>query len=80
MYGEPRAGAGGGYAWWRENVYHGPAGTDTGYNLSVRTIGGPPVNVFTIEKKPFTWQPAHRPVLPEELRPYGQPLPVAPND
>ena len=64
----------GGYAWWREDVYHGPAGTDTGYNLFVRTIGGPLVNIFATEKKPFTWEPAHRPVLPPALQPYGQPL------
>lgn len=69
----------GGYAWWRENVYHGPAGTDTGYNLFVRTIGGPLVNEFATEKKPFTWTPEHRPALPDELRPYGQPLPPVPN-
>jgi hypothetical protein len=69
----------GGYAWWRENVYHGPSGTDTGYNLFVRTIGGPLVNVFDTDKKPFTWSPEHRPALPDELKPYGQPLPAAPN-
>lgn len=69
----------GGYAWWRENVYHGPSGTDTGYNLFVRTIGGPLVNVFDTEKKPFTWNPRHRPALPDDLKPYGQPLPTPPN-
>ena len=69
----------GGYCWWRENVYHGPAGTDTGYNLFVRTIGGPLVNFFDTEKKPFTWNPEHRPALPPELRPSGQPLPKTPN-
>jgi hypothetical protein len=69
----------GGYCWWRENVYHGPSGTDTGYHLFVRTIGGPLVNIFATEKKPHTWQPAHRPVLPPELAPYGQPLPRVPN-
>lgn len=69
----------GGYAWWRENVFHGPSGTDTGYNLFVRTVGGPLVNHFATEKKPFTWQPQHRPHLPPDLRPYGQPLPRQPN-
>ncbi|MCS6947323.1 MAG: DUF4437 domain-containing protein [Steroidobacteraceae bacterium] len=69
----------GGYVWWRENVYHGPAGTDVGYNLFVRTIGGPLVNQFATEKKPFTWDPEHRPVLPPALQPYGQPLPKQPN-
>ena len=69
----------GGYCWWRENVYHGPSGTDTGYNLFVRTIGGPLVNHFATEKKPFTWDPPHRPILPPELAPYGQPLSRLPN-
>jgi len=69
----------GGYCWWRENVYHGPSGTDTGYNLFVRTIGGPLVNHFATEKKPFTWEPPHRPILPPELAPYGQPLSRLPN-
>jgi Domain of unknown function (DUF4437) len=69
----------GGYCWWRESVYHGPSGTDTGYNLFVRTINGPLVNDFDTVKKPFTWDPPHRPVLPPELQPYGQPLPRYPN-
>jgi len=69
----------GGDCWWRENVYHGPSGTDTGYNLFVRTIGGPLVNEFATDKKPFTWDPVHRPALPPELAPYGQPLPRTPN-
>jgi hypothetical protein len=69
----------GGYCWWREGVYHGPSGTDTGYNLFVRTVNGPLVNTFATEKKPFTWDPVHRPILPPELAPFGQPLPRTPN-
>ncbi|MBU3672570.1 MAG: DUF4437 domain-containing protein [Sinobacteraceae bacterium] len=69
----------GGYCWWRENVYHGPAGTDTGYNLFVRTVNGPLINTFDTVKKPFSWDPPHRPMLPPELAPYGQPLPPQPN-
>ncbi len=63
----------GGYVWWREGVYHGPAGTDTGYNLFVRTIGGPLVNTFATEPKPFTWEPDYRPVLPPELARHAKP-------
>lgn len=69
----------GGYCWWREDVYHGPSGTDTGYHLFVRTVNGPLVNIFDTEKKPFTWDPEHRPILPPELAAYGQALPQLPN-
>lgn len=64
----------GAYVWWREGVKHGPAGTDVGYLLLVRTIGGPLDNIFDTEPKPFRWDPAFRPELPPELlalaRPY----------
>ncbi len=63
----------GGYAWWREDVYHGPSGTDTGYHLFVRTVNGPLVNTFDEEKLPFTWTPEYRPVLPPELEEYALP-------
>jgi hypothetical protein len=69
----------GGYAWWREQVYHGPSGTQTGYNLFVRTVNGPLVNIFDTAKKPFTWTPEHRPALPESLKPYAAPWPREPN-
>jgi hypothetical protein len=62
----------GGYAWWREGVYHGPAGTDIGYLLFVRTINGPLDNIFATEKKPFQWDPPYRPQLPEELRAHAK--------
>ncbi len=57
----------GGYAWWREEVYHGPFGTDVGYNLFVRTVNGPLDNRFKKEKLPFTWEPEFKPQLPENL-------------
>lgn len=69
----------GGYAWWRENVYHGPSGTDTGYNLFVRTIGGPLVNTFDTEKRPFTWDPEYKPQLPPELKPFAKAYNRPPN-
>lgn len=58
----------GGYCWWREGVYHGPAGTDVGYLLFVRTVNGPLDNIFATEKKPFRWDPPYDPVLPDRLR------------
>jgi hypothetical protein len=69
----------GGYAWWREGVYHGPAGTDTGYNLFVRTVNGPLVNEFATDKKPFTWEPEFRPLLPDELQRHAKPYKPPPN-
>lgn len=69
----------GGYCWWREGVYHGPAGTDTGYHLFVRTVNGPLVNNFATEKKPFTWQPQFKPQIPDELKQYAKPYKREPN-
>ena len=63
----------GGYVWWREGVKHGPAGTDTGYLLLVRTIGGPLDNIFDVEKKPFMWDPPFKPRLPDNLRALARP-------
>ena len=69
----------GGYCWWREDVYHGPSGTDTGYNLFVRTVNGPLVNHFDTVKKPFTWEPAFAPHLPPNLKAIAKPYRRAPN-
>ena len=69
----------GGYVWWREGIYHGPAGTDVGYNLFVRTINGPLDNHFDNEKRPFTWTPEYNPQLPDSLKQYAQPYVRSPN-
>ena len=69
----------GGYCWWREEEYHGPAGTDVGYHLFVRTINGPLDNRFATEPKPFTWDPEYRPVLPPELAKYAKPFEPPPH-
>ena len=65
----------GGYSWWRENEYHGPAGSETGYNLLIRIHGGPLVNSFSKEPSPFTYTPDHKPALPPELADYSTPYP-----
>jgi hypothetical protein len=58
----------GGYCWWRENVYHGPAGTDTGYNLFVRTVERPAGQPLRYREEAFHLGSAeHRPQLPPEL-------------
>lgn len=58
----------GGYVYWRENEWHGPAGSETGYHLFIRVVGGPLRNAFSAEPAPFDWHPPYRPVLPESLR------------
>ena len=69
----------GGYCWWRENEFHGPVGSMTGYNLFIRVIGGPLRNTFSQDPFPFTFTPDHNPALPEDLKPYGQPYPYPPD-
>lgn len=56
----------GAYFWWRENVWHGPSGSRTGFLMLVRTHGGPLRNTFAPEPTPFTWDTAHTPILPAE--------------
>lgn len=65
----------GGYAWWRENEMHGPAGSETGYNLLIRVHGGPLVNRFSTDASPFSYTPNHQPTLPPELWEYSKPFP-----
>lgn len=65
----------GGYCWWRENEMHGPAGSETGYNLFIRIYGGPLVNKFSDEPSPFSFRPAHKPALPERLKSHDAPFP-----
>ena len=65
----------GGYCWWGENEMHGPAGSEIGYNLFIRIYGGPLVNTFADEPAPFSFKPAHNPVLPERLKNFSAPYP-----
>lgn len=68
----------GGYVWWREFVYQGPSGSIPGFNLWVRTVGGPMHNIFEKKKHPMDWNPRHRPKLPADLLRYGKPYKGAP--
>jgi hypothetical protein len=65
----------GAYCWWRENEWHGPAGSETGYNLLIRVHGGPLVNKFGTDPSPFSYASVHRPSLPPDLKLYDQPFP-----
>lgn len=58
----------GGYVWWRENEWHGPAGTVAGYNLWVRTVNGPLDNIVGTKPERMTWNPKYRPKLPPHLK------------
>ncbi|MDX2225368.1 MAG: hypothetical protein SFV21_21615 [Rhodospirillaceae bacterium] len=65
----------GAYCWWRENEWHGPAGSETGYNLFIRVHGGPLVNRFSPEPSPFSYTPTHAPALPPDLARHNQSFP-----
>lgn len=69
----------GGYVWWREGKWHGPAGTIAGYNLWVRTVNGPLDNIVDTEPVRMTWNPKYRPKLPKELKKYAKPYVRRPN-
>lgn len=59
----------GGYCWWREGEWHGPAGSRFGYCLFIRVLGGALRNQFATEAAPFRYDPPYRPALPPELAP-----------
>lgn len=61
----------GGYCYWREDVWHGPVGSATGYHLLIRNLGGPLVNRFASEPAPFSYAPPYRPQLPADLLKYA---------
>ena len=65
----------GGYCWWREEEWHGPAGSEIGYNLFIRIYGGPLKNKFSEEESAFAFTPEHKPALPERLKDYAAPYP-----
>jgi hypothetical protein len=69
----------GGYVWWREGVWHGPAGTLAGYNLWVRTVNGPLDNIVDTKPVRMTWNPKYRPKLPAHLKKYAKPYVRPPN-
>lgn len=66
--GVMRAGA---YFWRPPHEWHGPFGSPTGNLMLFRTKGGPLSTVYTEHEVPFSWAPAHRPILPPELQPHG---------
>lgn len=51
---------------------HGPYGSPTGALILFRGFGGEQATYWE-DTDPFTYEPAHQPILPERLLPYGQP-------
>lgn len=65
----------GAYCWWRENLFHGPYGSRTGFMFLIRTDGGKLANIIKDEIIPVDYSAPHNPSLPDELRPYDAGLP-----
>lgn len=63
----------GAYFWRPPQEWHGPFGSPTGNLMLFRTVGGPLSTVYTEHEVDFTWEPAHRPILPAHLRGHGGP-------
>jgi hypothetical protein len=59
----------GAYCWRPPMVKHAPYGSWTGTLLLFRSVGGPQTTEWEDPDQPFTWKPAHRPVLPPDLAP-----------
>ncbi|MGF9762036.1 cupin domain-containing protein [Microvirga sp. 0TCS3.31] len=51
---------------------HGPYGSPTGALILFRGFGGEQATYWE-DTDPFTYEPAHQPILPERLQPYSQP-------
>lgn len=67
-----RAGA---YFWRPAEVWHGADCTLTGFLAFVRTIGSSrTVSIWDEQLHPILWDPPHRPVLPNDLKPFGDPI------
>ncbi|WP_306118919.1 MULTISPECIES: DUF4437 domain-containing protein [unclassified Roseitalea] len=64
----------GAYFWRPPHVPHGPYGSLTGNIYLFRTRGGPLSTEYEDAPEPFHWWPGHRPVLPEDLAGFGQPI------
>lgn len=66
----------GAYAWWRENEWHGPYGSTTGFMMLIRSQGGPLANTLGEEAIAVDYRPSYRPALPAELQPYANAAPI----
>ena len=53
---------------------HAPYGSPSGALILFRGFGGAQ-DTFWEDTDPFSFEPAHRPILPDDLRQYGAPAP-----
>ena len=72
MAGERGLMKAGAYFWRPPGLRHGPFGSKTGNLMFFRTQGGPLRTEFEPAADVFSWNPEHRPVLPDALRPFGE--------
>ena len=63
----------GSYAWWRENIIHGPYGSVSGFMMFIKTHGGPLSNVIPPEVVAVDYDAPYRPVLSDEMKPFAKP-------
>jgi hypothetical protein len=56
---------------------HAPYGSKTGALIFFRSLGGPQTTNWE-DADPFTFTPAHTPILPPELERHGEPMPRPP--
>ncbi|WP_170985066.1 cupin domain-containing protein [Roseomonas sp. AR75] len=59
----------GAYCWRPPMFKHAPYGSWTGTLLIFRSVGGPQTTEWEDPDQPFTWTPAHKPILPADLAP-----------
>ncbi|MCB2108358.1 MAG: hypothetical protein KDE14_11695 [Rhodobacteraceae bacterium] len=62
----------GAYFWRPPHLWHGPYGSRGGNHCLIRFLGGHHVNIWSDEALPFSFDPPHNPVLPDELKPYDR--------
>lgn len=63
----------GSYAWWEPGRFHGPYGSQTGFMMFIRTVGGKLANEFGEEGIPVDHDAPYKPVLPDSLKDYAGP-------
>lgn len=69
----------GAYAWWEPHRYHGPYGSQTGFLMLIRSVGGPLVNLIEPDLIAVDYFAPYRPELPDSLRAFAREMPPVTN-